>query len=297
MASTEALAMKDAFAAWAGSLAGKSMDDMRASFHGLSDVGSIPDGVTFTDVDAGGVPAIWAVPDDASATRGVVYLHGGGFMLGAPEFYKALTGHLAKELGCRVLNVDYRLAPEHQFPAALDDSVAAYRWMLTQGVEAAGSAIVGDSAGGGLTLSSLMQLRDDGGPLPAAAIAISPLADLEATGDSMTTNAANDVLIQQASTLGMGMMYAGEDVTNPLASPLLGDYAGLPPIAFVVGSEETLLDDSTRCAAAAEAAGVDTTLDVVAEMQHDFVLGVGNVPESDAALQRMVSFLDAKLAG
>ena len=247
-----------------------------------------PEGTSVTTVDAGGAPAEWVVASGADSDRVILYLHGGGYSLGSLDSHRRLVAHLSSEARARVLNVDYRLAPEHPYPAAVDDAVAAYRWLLGQGVSADRIAISGDSAGGGLTLATLLALKDAGDPLPAAAVPLSPWTDLEGTGESMRTRAAADLMIQPARLKETADLYAnGADLRQPQLSPLHGDYAGLPPLLIQVGDAEVLLDDATRVAAIAEAAGVDVTLEVWDEMPHVFQAFVGLLPESDQAVARI----------
>jgi len=300
MASEQADKMKAQMAEFGAALFGDgseppTLDQMRAP--NMLDITTAPcPGATFTAVDAGGVPAFWVDVDGAATDRVLLYVHGGGYVIGSAAYYNQFAGHLAKASGARVLNVDYRLAPEHPHPAPVEDATAAYRWLLDQGIEPGHIAISGDSAGGGLTLATLMSLRDAGTPLPAAGVPISPWADMEATGETMVSNAANDVLVQKEGIAGMAEAFIGAgSPTDPLASPLHGDYRGIPPLYIVVGGAETLLDDARRVADKAKAAGVDLALDVFPEMQHVFPIGVGNVPESDDAVARIGAFLKAKL--
>src|SRR4051794_15941080 len=162
---------------------------MRASYETFSSLTTDPEGVRWTEVDAGGVPAIWADPEGGATDRVVQYVHGGGYVIGSADYYRKFTGHLANAIGGRVLKVDYRLAPEHPPPAPVEDSTAAYRWLLAQGIEPGHIAISGDSAGGGLTMATLLSIRNAGLPMPAAAMPLSPWVDMEGTGDSMTSRA------------------------------------------------------------------------------------------------------------
>ena len=196
--------------------------------------------------------------------------------------HERLVGHIATATGCRALNLDYRLAPEHPHPAAVQDATAAYRWLLAQGYKPEHIAISGDSAGGGLTLATLLSIKENGMPQPAAGVPLSPWTDMEGLGESMTTNAPNDLLVQRDRLNGMAGSFLGEaNPRDPLAAPLYGDYHGVAPLYIQVGGDETLLDDSTRVAERARAAGVDVTLDVFPEMQHVFQASAGNIPESD----------------
>jgi acetyl esterase/lipase len=226
----------------------------------------------------------------------ILYLHGGGYVLGSPKSHERLVGHIAKAAGCRALNVDYRLAPEHPHPAAVTDATAAYRWLLGQGYRPEQIAISGDSAGGGLTLATLLAIKEQGLPQPAAAVPLSPWTDMECAGESMITNAEKDLIIQKDAVGGMAGTFLGEsDPRDPLASPVHGDYRGLAPMYIQVGGDETLLDDSTRVAERAQAAGVEVKLDVFPEMQHVFQAAAGNMPEATDAVQRIGEYLKVKL--
>lgn len=255
-----------------------------------------PDGTTVTSVDAGGVPAEWVVAPEAEGGRVVLYVHGGGYCMGSLGSHRMLVSRLSTEARARVLNVDYRLAPEHPFPAAVDDALAAYRWLLGQGVDADRIAISGDSAGGGLTLATLLALKDAGDPLPAAAVPISPWTDLEGTGESMRTRAAVDLMVQTDRLKEIADLYAnGADLRQPRLSPLYGDYAGLPPMLIHVGDAEVLLDDAVRVADRAKAAGVDVTLEVWDEMPHVWHSFTGLLPEADQAIERIGEWLRTQI--
>ncbi len=299
MASPEAQNLKDAFTSMRRNLASgepRSLDDRRKAAAILGLLASQPSGITYTDVDAGGVPAIWAAPANGSSEHVLQYLHGGGYVLGDADAYRRFTGHLANLTGCRVLNVDYRLAPEHPHPAPVSDSVAAYRWLLAQGFSPNNIALAGDSAGGGLTVATLVALRDAGDPQPSCAAPISPWIDLEGTGESMTSNAATDVLIDAAGIRQSAELFlAGGDPHDPLAAPLFADLSNLPPLYVQVGEDETLRDDSVRLVDAAIKAGVDATLEVFPEMQHVFQLSVGQMPEATLATEKICSYLQTKM--
>lgn len=272
------------------------LDEIRASYQTFAGLATKPDGVTWTEVDAGGVPSIWADAAGGATDRVLQYVHGGGYVIGNADYYRNLTGHLAKALGCRVLNVDYRLAPEHPHPAPVEDSTKAYRWLLDQGLEPGHLAISGDSAGGGLTVATLVNIRDAGLPQPAGAVPISPWVDMDAVGGSMTTNAQNDVLVNMDVLKGMVEAFLqGADTKDPLANPLYADLQGLCPMYIQVGGHETLLDDSIRLAGVAGQAGVETRIDVFPEMQHVFQMAVGAMPEADEAIARIAAWLRPKL--
>ncbi len=275
----------------------ESVEEKRAQFEmAAAMMTAPPEGVAWTEVDAGGVPAIWADAEDASTDHVVQYVHGGGYVIGSADGYRNFTGQLSRAVGCRVLSVDYRLAPEHPHPAAVDDSTTAYRWLLDQGYGADRIAVSGDSAGGGLTVSTLLKLRDEGAPLPVAGVPISPWVDMEGLGESMKTRADLDVLVDEVGLKGMAEMFlAGQDARDPLAAPLYGDFSGIPPLLIQVGDEETLLDDSTRLAEVAGSAGVEVRLDVFPEMQHVFHLFAGNMPEADEAVAQISAWLRPRL--
>jgi acetyl esterase/lipase len=301
MASPEAEAIKGQFRAMRAAIdpegAPPTLEEMRGTMEGFAELATLPEGVTWEPVDAGGVPAIWAVPTGGSPDRVVLYVHGGGYVIGTAKIYERFTGHLANAVGCRVLNVDYRLAPEHPHPAAVEDAVAAYRWLLDQGIAPEHIAVSGDSAGGGLSVATLIKIRDEGLPSPAAGVPISPWIDLEGTGASMTGNADVDLLVGLEGLTGMSAMFLGEhgDAKDPYASPLYAELHDLPPLLIQVGEDETLLDDSTRLAERAEFAGVDVTLEVFPEMQHVFQVCCGTMPESTEAVAKIGEWLRPKL--
>lgn len=293
MASEQASAIKSRLREFAASIDPKApLEQLRALYDGFAALTAEPTGIIWTEVDAGGVPSIWAEASGGATDRVLQYVHGGGYVIGAAKYYRNLTGHLARAIGCRVLNVDYRLAPEHRHPAAVDDSTAAYKWLLDQGIDPKHIAIAGDSAGGGLTMATLLNIKKQGLPMPAAAMPISPWIDLECTGASMSTRATADLLVSAEMLRGMSEGFLqGQDSRDPLAAPLHGDLRGLCPLYIQVGDDETLLDDSTRLAKLASQAGVETRIDVFPEMQHVFQMAAGNMPEADDAIQRMADWV------
>ena len=256
-----------------------------------------PAGVTCTPVEAGGVSAEWSVADGADQDKVILYVHGGGYVMGSAGSHRDMTGRLSQTAGARVLSLNYRLAPEHPFPAPVDDSVAAYRWLLGQGIRASNIAIAGDSAGGGLALAALIAIRDAGEPVPAAGIGISPWVDMEGTGESMTTRAAVDPVVQKEGLLGMAKLYlGGADPKNPLAAPLHANLAGLPPLLIQVGDSETLLDDATRITERARKADVDVTLKIWDEMPHVWHLFAPILPEGQQAIEEIGAFFKERTA-
>jgi epsilon-lactone hydrolase len=253
-----------------------------------------PPGTTVEPADAGGVRAEWVVAAGVLPGRIVLYLHGGAYQIGSPATLRHMIALISAAAQAQVLSIDYRLAPEYPFPAALDDAVTAYRFLLRGGADPAFVAIAGDSAGGGLALATLVALRDAGDPLPAAAVAISPWTDLALTGYSLRTRADVDVMVKPSGMTETAATYlAGADPRHPYASPLYADLRGLPSILIHVGDAEVILDDSTRFAAKARAEGVDVSLEVWPEMPHVWHAFAGLLPESDQAIERIGSWLQA----
>jgi acetyl esterase/lipase len=275
-------------------LTGGTLEERRAIMDSFSRDPS--GGTTVRPVDAGGVPGEWVVAPEADADRVILYLHGGGYCMGSPSTHRSLVAALSAQAKARVLSLDYRLAPEHPYPAAVDDAVAAYRWLLAAGVPAARIAISGDSAGGGLTLATLLRLRDEGDALPAAGVPLSAWSDLEGTGETMKSNAGVDRMIRPDRLKETADLYAnGGDMQQPHMSPLHGDYSGIPPVLMQVGGAEVLLDDSTRVAERAKTAGVDVTLEVWDDMPHVFQAFTGLLPEADEAIIKIGQFLKTRI--
>ena len=231
-------------------------------------------------VDACGVPAEWISPPGRRPTNAMLYLHGGGFRLGSIDSHRDLMQRLAQAAGARVLAIDYRLSPEHIFPAALDDAGAAWRWLVEHS-DGETCAIAGDSAGGGLALSTMLRARDEGLLLPSVAYLMSPWTDLAATGASYETHAARDPIHQRSMLQGMAKGYLGPngDARDPLASPLYADLKGLPPMLIQCGGREVILDDSRGLAERARAVGVIVDLQVYETMIHAFPM-FADLPES-----------------
>jgi len=227
--------------------------------------------------------------------RHVLFLHGGGFIIGSPSLYRHVTWRIADSARARVLAADYRLAPEHPFPAALDDAVSAYQWLLASGAEPRRIAVMGDSAGGGLVFSLMLRLRDEGIALPAAAVALSPWTDLALTGASLTLNARSDPILNAENPPQFVEDYlAGADPRTPYVSPLYGDPAGLPPTIIQVGSDEVLRDDAVRMADRMRAAGCQVELEIWPRMPHVWHVFVPLIPEARRAIERIGSFIRAR---
>jgi acetyl esterase/lipase len=299
MASTQSDYLKDLYSRWAvrmGAEPPMELDGLRDMLEAWHLATVEPTGVTYEEVDAGGVPAIFCTPQGCAEDRVIIWTHGGGYVVGSMHSHRKVAAHLAKAAGTRALVIDYRLAPEHPHPAQVTDAVTSYRWLLDQGVRPDHIATTGDSAGGGLCTSRVLKLRDEGDPLPAAIMPISPWYDMEGKGETLETRADVDVLVQRDVLLNMAMMFLGESpASDPLANPLYADPRGLPPMLIQVGDHETLLDDAHRFARLAADAGVDVTVEVEPEMQHVFHFLAGRAPEADAAIARMAAWVRPKL--
>ena len=254
-----------------------------------------PENVTYKSDHVGGVEAIWALPEGADRTRVILYTHGGGFCVGSAESHRKMAGHLAKALGVTACILHYRRAPEHPFPAQIEDAVSAYRALLDDGYEAGKILTAGDSAGGNLAIASVLKFRELGLPLPGAVIAYSPWLDMALRGKTLETNAGTDALVSRAILEGMSGMFLGgkTDPLDPLANPLENDFDGFPPLYITCGGAETLQSDSEALHAKAKAAGVNSTLSVVPGMQHVFPALSGRAPEADQELARIAAWYHA----
>ncbi len=266
--------------------------EQRAAMETLTAMAPPAEDVVYTPVDADGRPAEWVVANGANDRDALLYLHGGGYCIGSIASHRHLAADLSRAAGVRVLLVDYRLAPEHPFPAAVEDAVAAYRFLLDSGFDRRHLAIAGDSAGGGLTAATLLALRDRDVPLPAGAALLSPWLDLSQSGESMDGKADADPIVQREPLQRMADAYLnGAHPETPLASPLFADLRHLPPLLIQVGTAETLLDDSRRFAERARAAGVDATLEVWDDMVHVWHAFGFVLPEARDANARVGAFL------
>ncbi|MEU8893340.1 alpha/beta hydrolase [Streptomyces sp. NPDC048442] len=255
-----------------------------------------PDGVVTRRTVLGGRPALELIPAELSGRGRLLYLHGGGYVVGSPDTHAGLAGELALRTGLRAVSVDYRLAPEHPFPAAVDDGLAAYRELLATGTDPRELVVAGDSAGGGLSIATLLAAREAGLPQPAAVVTFSPWADLTLTGESMRSKEDADPIFTEADVRAYADLYAATaDRAHPLASPVFADLTGLPPLLVQVGANEVLLDDAVRLAGRAGADDVDVTLEVGPGLPHVFQLNYGRLDEADAALDRAARFLTTHL--
>jgi len=283
-----------------------SIEDLRAIFEDWHKPALEPEHVTYRSVAIGGVPVILAMPPDpaASGSAGpdgghdlVIYGHGGGFCVGSADGRRKLGGHLARHLRALVVIMDYRLAPEHPFPAAIEDSVAVYRSLRAERAGQGRILMAGDSAGGNLAIATVLRLRDLGEPLPAGIIAFSPWLDMEHTGPSLETNRLTDTLVNRAMLEGLATTYlAAASPTDPLANPLRADLTGLPPVYLNAGSSEALLSDTTRFAEAARRAGVDVTVSIAEGMQHVFPCLAGRARVADDELANVARWHRSRAA-
>lgn len=256
----------------------------------------VSDSTEITTVSAGGVPAEWIMESGVKPEKRIAFFHGGGFVAGKLASRHPLASWISKATGCSILLVDYRLAPEHPFPAAIEDTLSSYRWMCNNGPDGEKPAkktfIGGDSAGGCLTLATLLGLKDANENLPDAAFTISAVSDQALTGRSIVNRAGVDILFKPSHLKECSKLYlAGQDPLDPLASPLYGDLSGLPPIFMQVGDAELLLDDSVRFAEKAEKAGVKVKLEVWPEMFHNWQMFGPIFPEAQQAIDRIGEFI------
>lgn len=242
---------------------------MRADADARGKAFGLPSDVTVQPVSANGVKAEWTSTPDADPDNVILYLHGGGYVICSLDSHRHLVAEVGRASGARTLAIDYRLAPEHPFPAPVEDTVAAYRFLLEGGFKPERIALAGDSAGGGLVVAALLAIREAGLPLPACGWCISPWVDMEALGESFTDRAAADPTVQRATIQMMAQWYlGGADPRHPHAAPLYGDLRGLPPLLIQVGASETLLDDSMALARRAGAADVTVDMQIWPEMIH-----------------------------
>ena len=270
----------------------QTLEQRRLGYEAAAAKDPTPADINVESVDADGVSAEWITAPGASDDATILWLHGGGYISGSLSTHRTMVSRISRASGARALAIDYRLAPEHPFPAAVEDALAAYHWLLSEGVDPARLIIGGDSAGGGLTIATLVSLRDAGDRLPRAAICVSPWVDLECVGKSMTTKAEIDPLVEVDDTLRLAEAYRGEaSPRNPLVSPIHADLSDLPQMLVQVGTSEALLDDSTRLASRAKAHGVDVTLEEWDEMIHVWHFYAGMLPEGHQAIDRIGEFV------
>lgn len=251
-------------------------------------------GVHVEQSQISGIDVDWHKPKGAREDKVLFYLHGGAYVLGSRRTHRQLVSHMARAAGITAVIPEYRLAPEHPFPAAIDDAVAVYRGLLESGFKPENIVISGDSAGGGLSVASLLALRHAGDPLPAAAVLLSPFLDVTASGESATTRADQDPWFDVSDMAVVASYYCPDESQwrNPLVSPVFANVSGLPPMLIQVGDDEILLDDSTRLAQKLEAAGIDVEIEVWPDMWHVFQMFVGKMPESRRAIEKIGAYIN-----
>ena len=295
MISKEAMKIVALYEGWvAGQTGPLTPEGIRETFAEWSTLTAEPTQVDYQEVAAGSTRAMWITPKERDDHKVLLCSHGGGYVGGSMHVHAKFFGHVAKAVGCRALSVDYRLAPEFPHPAPVNDMTEAYRWLIEeQGYQPGDIALIGDSAGGALALTNIVNIRLKGLPLPAATISISPWACKDTSSPSYVTNLDNDVLTKRELSSGLADMVIGEDGDwrDPLINPFYIDYTGYPPIYLQVGGYEAILNDSTRIADLAQKAGVAVKIDVFPGMQHCFQLMAGHAPEADDAIARIAAWV------
>jgi len=300
MASKQSEQLANLYKGWTAALAANPempLDEVRAMFDHWGDVTAEPGGLDYIETDAGGVPALWAVPKGCAQDRVLLCSHGGGYVAGSMFSHRKLFGHVAKAVGCRALIVHYGRAPENIHPGPVDDMTNAYRWLLDQGIAPSHIALTGDSAGGALAITTILRARERGLQLPAATLPLSPWVDMDATGGTFDSNRERDTLGSREIIRGMAATFLGEngDRRDPLVNPTHGELRGLPPVYIQVGGHEALLDDSRALAEALRRADVEVKIDVYPEMQHTFQFLGGTAPEADEAIGQLAAWVRPKL--
>jgi len=269
--------------------------ERRAQYERAEKAFPTPPDVKVERVSAPAAPAEWLRPPSAAPGRVVLYLHGGGYVIGSPRSHRHLAAAIAGAASASALLLDYRLAPEHPYPAAVEDATSAYRWLLDQAIAPDHIVIAGDSAGGGLTVATLLALREARVPLPAGGVCISPWVDLTCGGASYATKADADPIVRRAGVEEMARAYLGATPPRtPLASPLFADLRGLPPLLIHVGSDEVLLDDAVQLAERARAAGVDATLEIYERMIHVWHWFLPMLEEAETAVEAIGRFVRSR---
>lgn len=255
-------------------------------------LGGLPETIQVETVEADGIQAEWLTPHNANPAHVILFFHGGGYVTGSIADHRMMCGLLAEAANTKVLVPEYRLAPEHPFPAAVDDALKVYHWLLKQGFSSEKIILAGDSAGGGLSLAAALALKEKGESLPAAILCLSPWADLTLKGDSHTTRAKAEVILKTETLREWSLCYTDEaNLSNPLVSPVFGDFRGFPPIFIQVGSDEVLLNDALMVTEKARSAGVDVTLKVWDGMWHVWQ-ALGNLlPENKKTFEEIARFV------
>lgn len=277
-----------------------SLEESRDLNDHWGDATTEPGGVDYAEVDAGGVPAMWATPKGSATDRVLLCLHGGGFIGGSMYTHRKMFAHLAKAVGARALIVDYRLTPEHQHPAQVNDAMAAYSWLLDQGFSAQHIAVTGDSAGGGLSVLTMLNARDRGLPVAAAVMPLSPWFDIENGGETRTTNLMTDTIFGGETPMNLAFLsqiLLGErgDPTDPAINALYADLTGLPPVYIQASNTEMILDDGLRLAALAEKAGVEVEVEIFEGQEHTWHMAAGRSPVADEAIRKLADWVRPRL--
>lgn len=256
----------------------------------------VPEGISIKKFNIDHIQTEWMIPPDAAADEMIYYLHGGGYMMGSIDTHRSLAAKLSLESGSKVLLIDYALAPENPYPAALNDSLKVYEWLTQNGYKSVSIIIAGDSAGGGLALSTVIAARDKGMVVPAGLVLLSPWTDLAGTGESMSTKAKKDPILSAKTLPKIAQWYAGDiPLDDPRVSPLYADLSGLPPMLIQVGTSEILLDDSIRLAERAKAAGVEVELDVWQGQMHVWQMLWQRLPSARKAIEKIGIFTRKRL--
>lgn len=277
------------FGAWT---ADTSLDQMREDWDNVFAKVESGIGASRRPLLMNSVPAELVIAPGAEADRAVLYLHGGGYAFGSPRSHRDLAEHLSKAARAQVYVLDYRLAPEHPFPAAVDDATDAYRWLLEQGFKPGRIAISGDSAGGGLSFATLLSIKSHQLPMPACATPLSPWVDLENIGETMVSKDAEDPIVHKPMVDQLARMYFPDgSLAEPLVSPVNGDLRGLPPLLIHVGSRETLLDNATRIADRARSQGVEVQLEVWDGQIHVWHIFASRLDEGVEAIGKLGAFI------
>lgn len=285
--------MEQAFGSWL--IEGDPVEKVRAGYDRMGP--PLPEDVSAVESSVGGVPGIWFTPDQAGDAV-ILYFHGGGYTIGSPRSHGEMTARIAKAAEARLFSVEYRLSPEHVFPAALDDAVAAYRGLIAERQDPRRLVVGGDSAGGGIAMAMLVALRDAGEALPACAFAMSAWADLSCSGESYRTKVDVDPLVTPEMGLANAAGYLGDhDARDPLASPVFANLTGFPPLLLQVGTDEMLLDDTLRLAERAREAGVDVDVQIGDGMMHVYQLLTWLVPEAQGAIDETGAFVRSHVTG
>ncbi|MGR8947551.1 MAG: alpha/beta hydrolase [Gammaproteobacteria bacterium] len=299
MASPQSESIKNLYAGWLSAMGenpNMELDEVRALFETWGDITGEPGGVDYIEETCNGIPCMWAKPKGASESHVLLCTHGGGYVTGSMYTHRKMFGHLAKATGCQALIVHYNRAPENPHPGPVNECTDVYAWLLDQGFKPENILTTGDSAGGALSLTVVLNARERGLPMPAGIMPMSPWVDMEVNGETLESRASTDALVQKAVVENMSTTFLGDaSPQDPLANPLYADLGGLPPMYIQVGDHETLLDNSTRLEERAKSAGVDVKLDNFPEMQHVFQFMAGMAPEADDAVQRMAAWAKSRL--